>query len=150
MKKLSVFCLGCLSLLFFACSGEREYINYHGLSMGMSAKAMVDSLQQRGLALDTTKYEDRYVLADTLMNNLKVAVTNLWTNRLIGDAQTPDAYDYGRGGNMSVLPDWYIGNRPKPQDGKVSFSVVKLFNASDPLYDSGLVGPVVIRAAMAK
>ena len=74
MKKLCVFCLGFLSVLFFSCSGEREYINYHGLSMGMSAKAMVDSLQLRGLALDTTKYEDRYVLADTLMNNLKVAV----------------------------------------------------------------------------
>ena len=83
-------------------------------------------------------------------NNLKVEVTNIWPNRLIGDAQTPDAYDYGRGGTMTKLPDWYIGNRPKPEDGKVAFTVVKLFNADDPLYDSGLVGPVVVRTAVAK
>ena len=59
-----------------ACSGERDYINYRGLSMGMSAKQMVDSIQQKvpNLWLDTTKYEDRYVLADTLARNFTVAV----------------------------------------------------------------------------
>jgi len=83
-------------------------------------------------------------------NSLSIEVTNLWPNRLIGDAQTPVAYDYSRGGNLSVLPDWYIGNRPKSDDGKISFSVVKLFNADDPLYDSGHVGPVVVRTAVSK
>ena len=33
-----------------------------------------DSLQMQGLVLDTTKYEDRYVLADTLARNFAVAI----------------------------------------------------------------------------
>ena len=42
--------------------------------MGMSAKQMVDSLQMQGLALDTNKYEDRYVLSDTIARNFSVAI----------------------------------------------------------------------------
>ena len=59
-----------------SCSGERGYIDYRGLTMGMSARQMVDSIQQKlpNLWLDTTKYEDRYVLADTLARNFTVAV----------------------------------------------------------------------------
>jgi len=73
MKKtlfaLVAFCLLC------ACSGEREYINYRGLSMGMSAKAMADSLQAQGLALDTAhSNETSLVLADTLACNFVVTI----------------------------------------------------------------------------
>ena len=72
MKKLL---LGLMAvLLMCACSGEREYLNYRGMSMGMSAKQMVDSLQMQGLALDTNKYEDRYVLSDTIARNFSVAI----------------------------------------------------------------------------
>ena len=60
MKKL-VFMFVAVAMMMGACSGEREYLNYRGMSMGMSAKQMVDSLQMQGLALDTNKYEDRYV-----------------------------------------------------------------------------------------
>lgn len=61
--------------LMCACSGEREYINYRGLSMGISAKLMADSLQQQGLALDTAHSgSGSYVLADTLANNFMVTV----------------------------------------------------------------------------
>ncbi len=36
-----------------ACQGEREYLDFRGLSMGMSAKNMCDSLLNRGFELDT-------------------------------------------------------------------------------------------------
>ena len=59
MKKI-LFALFAV-VAMYACSGERGYINYRGLSMGMSAKLMVDSIQQKlpNLWLETTKYEDR-------------------------------------------------------------------------------------------
>jgi len=78
MKKGFLFVVFSLLLSGMAaltgCSGEREYIDYRGLSMGLPAKVLIDSLQKQGLALDTNKYEDRYVLADTLKRNFTVAV----------------------------------------------------------------------------
>lgn len=73
MKKIvfamMAFCLLC------ACSGEREYIDYRGLNMGMSAKAMADSLQLQGLVLDTAKSgENSFVLADTVARNFVVTI----------------------------------------------------------------------------
>lgn len=37
-----------------ACNSEREYLDYRGLSMGMSAKAMCDSFLERGFLIDST------------------------------------------------------------------------------------------------
>lgn len=63
------------AVMMCACSGEREYLDYRGLSMGMPAKLMADSLQQQGLALDTAhSSETSIVLADTLASNFMVTV----------------------------------------------------------------------------
>ena len=51
MKKILFAVVAVIAMC--ACSGEREYLNYRGMSMGMSAKSMVDSLELQGLALDT-------------------------------------------------------------------------------------------------
>ena len=74
MKKLMFAFVAVVAMC--ACSGERGYINYRGVSMGTPAKQMVDSILKKltNLWLDTTKYEDRYVLADTLARNFTVAV----------------------------------------------------------------------------
>jgi hypothetical protein len=73
MKKILfafvAFCMMC------ACSGEREYLNCHGLSMSMSAKAMADSFEARGLAVDTShSNETQIVLADTLACNYTLVI----------------------------------------------------------------------------
>ena len=75
MKKMIfaavAFCLLC------ACSGERKYLDYKGMSMGMSAKLMADSLQMKvnGLALDTAhSTETSYVLTDTILRNFRVTI----------------------------------------------------------------------------
>lgn len=46
-----------------ACNSEREYLDFRGLSLGMSAKNMCDSLLAKGFELDTTlSDESTYVL----------------------------------------------------------------------------------------
>jgi hypothetical protein len=74
MKKMLIAAVA--AVVMCACSGERGYINYRGMSMGLPASKIVDSLQMKvpNLWLDTTKYEDRYVLADTMLRNFTIAV----------------------------------------------------------------------------
>ena len=74
MKKMLIAAVA--AVVMCACSGERGYINYRGMSMGLPASKVVDSLQMKvpNLWLDTTKYEDHYVLADTVARNFTVAV----------------------------------------------------------------------------
>jgi len=73
MKKILLAVMAVLAMC--ACSGEREYLDYRGMSMGMSAKKMADSLQLQGLALDTAhSTETSFVLADTVARNFSVTV----------------------------------------------------------------------------
>ncbi len=51
MKKL-LFAFAAV-VMFCACNSEREYLDYRGLSMGMSAKNMCDSFISRGFAIDS-------------------------------------------------------------------------------------------------
>jgi hypothetical protein len=95
------------------------------------------------------------------LNDLVIKVTNLWPNRLIGDEQLPDPDKFAPGGNASglegltggyieQLPDWYIRNGQKPNNGRVCFSTWKHYLKTSPLLESGLIGPVTIQQAIAK
>ncbi len=57
MKKVLLAFVAILVLC--ACKGEREYLEFRGLSMGMSAKAMCDSLQTRGFVLDSALTDEQ-------------------------------------------------------------------------------------------
>ena len=96
-----------------------------------------------------------------MANAVELAVTNLWPNRLIGDAARPDPYPRVAGewpvgerisadGNrtprptmkVTELPDWYREGRPMPKSDRVTFTTWNFFEADEPLLDSGLLGPV--------
>ena len=94
-------------------------------------------------------------------NQLEVKITTLWPNRLVGDEQLPEPDDFMPGGGLSgreglmggyikKLPAWYSDNKPKPSNGRVSFTTWKHFNKDSPLLESGLIGPVRVYEAVIK
>ena len=85
------------------------------------------------------------------INNLEIAVTNLWPNRLIGDEQLPEDLawtpmsggwkDSGRGMVNERWPEWLLKGEPSPS-GRLTFTTWKHFEKDSPLLPSGLLGPV--------
>ena len=82
-------------------------------------------------------------------NQLTVKVTNLWPNRLIGDAHLPPEEDYDRNGFVSHLPAWFVNNKAKPGQ-RQTFVVWNTFKKDDPLLESGLLGPVRLLVGLEK
>jgi hypothetical protein len=93
------------------------------------------------------------------INKLEVSVTNQWVNRLIGDEQLPDPDQFTPGGGSSGLesatkggierlPNWYTEGKPKPNDGRITFTTWKHYTKDSPLIEAGLIGPVTLEAAV--
>lgn len=87
-------------------------------------------------------------------NELAVAVTGTWRNRMIGDEQLPRDFAVveRRAGDeragvelVRAWPDWYVRGEPRPEQRRISFSTTLYYRVSDPLRPSGLVGPVTLR-----
>jgi len=85
-------------------------------------------------------------------NQIEVAVTNLWRNRMIGDEFEPDdlewsEYSFGPGKSpvgcfLTSNPDWLVNGTPRPSKGRKTVGCFKFFTVDSPLLPSGLIGPV--------
>jgi hypothetical protein len=88
------------------------------------------------------------------VNNLEIAVTTNWANRMIGDEQEPA--DFLRGNDrgpdfglpMAAWPDWFIRREPRPSAGRKSFSNWYYYRSDSKLQPAGLTGPVRILSLM--
>jgi hypothetical protein len=78
-------------------------------------------------------------------NTLKVKVTNLWPNRLIGDEQLPPDCEW-RGKELKKWPTWLLEGKPSPT-GRLTFTTWHHWSKDAPLLPSGLLGPVTLRLA---
>jgi hypothetical protein len=72
-------------------------------------------------------------------NILEIEVANLWINRLIGDEMEP--WDGISGGKW---PEWLLNGKERPTT-RYTFTTHRFYKKDDPLYESGLIGPVVIK-----
>ncbi len=71
-------------------------------------------------------------------NQLKIEVTNLWPNRLIGDEQKED-----NGIVNGQWPEWLLKGEKRPGD-RFTFATSHPYRKDSPLFESGLLGPVRI------
>jgi len=78
-------------------------------------------------------------------NSLRVQVTNLWPNRLIGDEQIPDGRDWSGGGSLRSWSQAAKDGHPKPVDGRITWTTWQHYSKDSPLLESGLLGPVQVR-----
>jgi len=77
-------------------------------------------------------------------NTLEIQITNLWPNRLIGDAHLPDDVKGASYGIPESWPDWL--QHPETRKSKrTTFTTWKHWDEHGQLQPSGLLGPVVIR-----
>jgi hypothetical protein len=74
-------------------------------------------------------------------NELEISVTNLWPNRLIGDERYPQIAELNSWGIPKEWPEWLYKGDPNPGPRR-TFTTRKIYEATDPLLPSGLIGPV--------
>ncbi|MEI7575398.1 MAG: glycosyl hydrolase [Armatimonadota bacterium] len=77
-------------------------------------------------------------------NTLEVDVTNLWTNRLIGDEQFPDDMGWD-GAVLKDWPQWFLNHQPRPEPRRKTFTTWRHNFKDTQLLPSGLLGPVMLR-----
>lgn len=87
-------------------------------------------------------------------NRIRIAVTNTWVNRLIGDQQHPSdlqwgsawGRDRGVGRPLVRFPAWVIHQTPRPSKHHYTFETWNYYTKKSRLHSSGLFGPVRLTA----
>jgi hypothetical protein len=79
-------------------------------------------------------------------NVLEIKVVNLWINRMIGDEQLPEDSERNGDGTLKSWPQWVNEGKPSPT-GRKTFTSWRLWKKDSPLVESGLIGPVSLKAA---
>ena len=75
-------------------------------------------------------------------NQVEIQVANLWINRLIGDEIQPwDGVQNGK------WPEWILNGTPRGSK-RYTFTTHRFYKKNDPLVESGLLGPVVIKKSI--
>jgi len=82
-------------------------------------------------------------------NTLKINVTNLWINRMIGDESIAEDSDRNGDGTLKAWPKWLLEGKSNPT-GRQSFTSWRLWHKGDPLRESGLLGPVILQVTERK
>jgi hypothetical protein len=77
-------------------------------------------------------------------NKLEIQVTNLWPNRIIGDAQLPEDTQWA-GMRPAGWPQFLLDDKPSPT-GRLTFTTWRHWTKAGALLQSGLIGPVVIES----
>lgn len=93
-------------------------------------------------------------------NELRIEVTNQWTNRLIGDENFPSLTGYDLSAQINKpqsakdphltlinpyrMVDWFIHNEPAPLGKRSTFTAYPFYKKGDKLLPAGLLGPVKI------
>lgn len=77
-------------------------------------------------------------------NDIRIEVTNLWSNRLIGDEGFPDTSGFEKATHVPTnkMVGWYVQNKPMPAGQRTTFTTQNFYKSTDPLVSSGLIGPV--------
>ena len=89
-------------------------------------------------------------------NQLQIAVTNVWANRLIGDEQHEADIEWQigepkfKGGYfLREFPDWFLKGEARPVKERYTFTTWNYFHKDSKLESSGLFGPVQIQVSKA-
>jgi hypothetical protein len=72
-------------------------------------------------------------------NQIEIQVADLWINRLIGDENQP--WDGVKDGKW---PEWLLNGTPR-ESKRFTFTTHRFYKKDDPLVESGLLGPVIIK-----